>query len=78
MSNEQDPVAGAVQAAQAILQPVPPPEPANPELLQVEFFLAFVRLFSRFMAYSRDFTWAPVFISSQFSLSLIRLPRFFL
>ena len=45
MSDEQVPVAGAVQAAQAILQPVPPPEPgpaaagpANPEPLQIKFF----------------------------------------
>ena len=44
MSDEQVPVAGAVQAAQEILQPVPPPEPgpvaagpANPEPLQVKF-----------------------------------------
>ena len=60
-------MAGAVQAAQAILQPVPPPEPgpaaagiANPEPLQINFFLAFVRLFSRFMACSRGSTCPPV------------------
>ena len=44
MSDEKVPVAGAVQVAQAILQPVPSPEPgpaaagpANPEPLQVKF-----------------------------------------
>ena len=44
MSDKQVPVAGAVQGAQSILQPVSPPEPslaaagpANPEPLQVKF-----------------------------------------